>query len=66
MVIGIRPTVDFAFKLMFGSPDHVSVTIHFLNAVLGHLLRITAITIQNPFLGKVDEDDKLSVLAECG
>ena len=35
MVIGIRPTVDFEFKLMFGSPDHLSVTIHFLNAVLG-------------------------------
>ncbi len=62
MVIGIRPTVDFAFKLMFGSPEHTSVTIHFLNAVLSRLLRITEITIQNPFLGKDDEDDKLSVL----
>jgi len=62
MVIGIRPTVDFAFKLMFGSPEHSRVTIHFLNAVLGRQLRITEITIRNPFLGKDNEDDKLSVL----
>ena len=27
MVIGIRPTVDFAFKLMLGSPAHSRVTI---------------------------------------
>ena len=62
MAIGIRPTVDYAFKLLFGSPEHSRVTIHFLNAILGHVLRITQVTIQNPFLGKEGEDDKLSVL----
>ena len=34
MAIGIRPTVDFAFKLMLGSPQHARVTIHFLNTIL--------------------------------
>ena len=62
MAIGIRPTVDYAFKLLFGSPEHSRVTIHFLNAILGHMLRIAQVTIQNPFLGKEGEDDKFSVL----
>lgn len=62
MIIGIRPTVDYAFKLLFGSPEYFRVTIHFLNAVLSRLLRISEISIQNPFLGKDGEDDKLSVL----
>ena len=62
MAIGIFPTVDFAFKLLFGSPEHTRVTIHFLNALLGQQIRILSLTIQNPFLGKDYEDDKLSVL----
>jgi predicted transposase/invertase (TIGR01784 family) len=61
-VIGISPTVDFAFKLMLGSPEHVRVTIHFLNAILSPWLRIKSVQIQNPFLSKENEDDKLSVL----
>ncbi|MFN0054430.1 MAG: Rpn family recombination-promoting nuclease/putative transposase [Planctomycetales bacterium] len=56
------PTVDFAFKLMLGSPDHTRVTVHFLNALLGDFLRITQVTILNPILGKEFADDKLSVL----
>ena len=56
MVIGICPTVDFAFKLLFGSPEHTRITIHFLNAILGTAIRITAITIRNPLLGKETED----------
>ena len=28
MAIGISPLVDFAFKLMLGSPEHSGVTIH--------------------------------------
>lgn len=62
MAIGISPTVDFAFKLVFGSPEHTRVTIHFLNALLTPRRRITSVQIQNPFLGKGNEDDKLSVL----
>jgi len=62
MVIGISPTVDFAFKLMLGSPEHSRVTIHFLNAILIDQPKITRVEILNPFLGKDDEEDKLSVL----
>ena len=62
MAIGISPTVDFAFKLMLGSPEHSAVTIHFLNSVLVDQPKITHVEIRNPFLGKAGEDDKLSVL----
>lgn len=61
-MIGIRPTVDFAFKLMLGNPEHTTVTIHFLNAILGDRPKITHVEILNPFLGKEAEKDKLSVL----
>ena len=62
MAIGIRLTVDFVFKLVFGSPDHSRITIHFLNAILAGGPKIVHVTIRNPFLGKDFEDDKLSVL----
>ena len=62
MAIGINPTVDFAFKLVFGNPDHTRITIHFLNSILKLSSPISEVTIQNPFLGKGEEDDKLSVL----
>ena len=62
MIIDVCPTVDFAFKLMLGSPEHTAVTVHFLNAVLDSGPRITQATILNPFLGKETADDKLSVL----
>ena len=60
--IGISPTVDFAFKLMLGSPEHTRVTVHFLNALLGSELGITRVEFHNPFVGKNYEDDKLVVL----
>ncbi|MCA9063056.1 MAG: PD-(D/E)XK nuclease family transposase [Planctomycetaceae bacterium] len=44
MTLGICPTVDFAFKLMLGSPEHTKITIHFLNAVLEGQQRITEVT----------------------
>ncbi len=62
MAIGISPLVDFAFKLMLGSPEHTGVTIHFLNSILVDQPRITHVEILNPFLEKDFEDDKLSVL----
>ena len=61
-VIGISPTVDFAFKVLLGSPEHVQVTLHFLNAVLGDQHRITSVEFLKPFLDKKREDDKLAVL----
>lgn len=62
MAIGIRPTVDFAFKLMLGNPEHTNVTIHFLNAILEGQCRITHAQILNPILPKHTDEDKLSVL----
>ena len=62
MAIGISPLVDFAFKLMLGSPQHSRVTMHFLNSILIDQPTITHVEILNPFLGKQSEDDKLSVL----
>ena len=60
--IGISPTVDFAFKLMLGNPEHARVTIHFLNAVLGDQTPILSVEFLNPFLGKERNEDKLAIL----
>lgn len=62
MIIDVCATVDLAFKLMLGSPEHTAVTVHFLNAVLAGAPRIREAVILNPFLEKETEDDKLSVL----
>ncbi|MBL8819833.1 MAG: PD-(D/E)XK nuclease family transposase [Planctomyces sp.] len=52
MAIGISPLVDFAFKLILGSPQHSRVTVHFLNSILVDQPRITDVEILNPFLDK--------------
>jgi predicted transposase/invertase (TIGR01784 family) len=62
MAIGIDPTVDYAFKLLLGSPEHPAITLHFLNAILGDEIHITEVEILNPILGKEDDNDKLSIL----
>ena len=62
MAIGISPLVDFAFKLVLGSPEHSGITIHFLNSILVGQPRITQVEILNTFLGKEFDDDKLSIL----
>ena len=62
MTIGIDPTVDFACKRLLGSPDHPTITLHFLNAVLGGTPEITAVQILNPIIDKSYEDDKVSIL----
>ncbi len=62
MAIGIDPTVDFAFKKLFGSPEHPDITIHFLNAVLRDNPRIVDIEILNPFLERDFADDRLAIL----
>ena len=57
------PSVQFfAFKVLLGSPEHVQVTLHFLNAVLGDQHRITLLEFLKPFLDKKRGDDKLAVL----
>ena len=60
--IGIRPTVDFVFKALFGSPDHLRITIHFLNSILDQQVRINQVLLRNPIQDKETEDDKLSIL----
>jgi predicted transposase/invertase (TIGR01784 family) len=62
MPLGIDPKVDFAFKLMLGSPDHPAITIHFLNAILRLPVPVTEVEILNPILGKDRAEDKLVVL----
>ena len=62
MPLGIDPKVDFAFKLMLGSPEHPSVTIHFLNSVLRLEAPIVSVIILNPLVGKDRSEDKLIVL----
>lgn len=62
MAIGIDPTVDFACKMLLGSPEHPAITLHFLNAVLGGNPRITEVRILNPIVGKEYDADKLSIL----
>jgi hypothetical protein len=42
MTIGIDPTVDFARKRVLGSPEHPTITLRFLNAVLRLLRRAAA------------------------
>ena len=62
MPLGIDPKIDFAFKLVFGSPDHTRITVHFLNAVLNLPRPITQVEIRNPIQGKNFAEDKLVML----
>jgi predicted transposase/invertase (TIGR01784 family) len=62
MPLRIDPKVDFAFKLMLGSPEHPAVTIHFLNAILRLESPVTEVEILNPTHGKDRAEDKLVVL----
>ena len=62
MPIGICPTVDFVFKLLFGNPKHSRIAIHFLNAILQHLLKVSELVFLNPIQEQETEDDKLSIL----
>ena len=62
MAIGIDPTVDYAFKLLLGSPEHPAITLHFLNAILGDEITVTEVEFLSPVLGKEDDLDKLSIL----
>ncbi len=62
MVLGIKPTVDFVFKKVFGSPENVSVLIRLLNAILKLDDPIVHVEILNPFSYQEFADDKLIVL----
>lgn len=62
MPLGIDPTVDYAFKKLFGDPANNDLLIHLLNAVLTPVSPIVEVLILNPFNEKEFADDKLSVL----
>ncbi|WP_182865205.1 Rpn family recombination-promoting nuclease/putative transposase [Stieleria mannarensis] len=62
MPLGIRPTVDFVFKLLFGSLENTDLLIHLLNAVLQSVYPIEEVEILNPYNDKMFEDDKLSIV----
>ncbi|MDZ4847828.1 MAG: Rpn family recombination-promoting nuclease/putative transposase [Pirellulaceae bacterium] len=62
MPLGIRPTVDFAFKKMFGDPNNRLALISLLNAILELPSPIADVTIENPFNYQDYLDDKLSIL----
>ena len=62
MSIGIRPTNDFAFKKIFGTPENKFILISLLNAILRLAKPIVDLTIQNPYNLQDFKDDKLSIL----
>jgi len=62
MPLGIDPKVDFAFKLMLGSPEHPAVTIHFLNAFLRLQVPVVDVEIVNPIQDKDRSEGKIVVL----
>ena len=62
MPLGIKPTVDFAFKKIFGTPGNRPALIGLLNAILMLPDPIEHVEILNPFSYQEFADDKLIVL----
>ena len=62
MLLGIRPTNDFAFKKTFGSPENRRALISLLNAILRPEVPIVKVRLKNPFSVQDFQDGKLSVL----
>jgi predicted transposase/invertase (TIGR01784 family) len=62
MALGIKPTVDFAFKRIFGSPENSPSLIGLLNAILDFPDPIEEVEILNPFSYQEFAEDKLIVL----
>jgi predicted transposase/invertase (TIGR01784 family) len=62
MSLGIRPTVDFAFKKIFGSPQNSAALIGLLNAILEFPQPIVAVEVLNPFNYQEFAHSKLIVL----
>src|SRR5437868_4283034 len=64
MILGVTPTVDYAFKHLFGRDATRPLLMSMIDSVLkpapGH--RIQSIELLNPFNPKEALDDKLSIL----
>lgn len=64
MPIGIEPTVDYAFKRVFGQPQNAESLISLLNAILQRPSgsQVESVEILNPFLPTDGFDDKQAIL----
>ena len=62
MPLGLRPTNDFAFKKIFGTPENKPALISLLNSILSLTPPIVEVTIENPFNLQDFAEDKLSVV----
>jgi predicted transposase/invertase (TIGR01784 family) len=62
MPLGIKPTVDFAFKKIFGSPQKKAALIGLLNAILEQDEPIVAVKALSPFSYREFAESKLIVL----
>ncbi len=64
MPLGIKLTVDFAFKKVFGSPEYSAALIGLLNAILGSVSPIVAVEILNPFSYQEFKNDHFVLIDE--
>jgi predicted transposase/invertase (TIGR01784 family) len=62
MPLGIKPTVDFAFKKIFGSPENRPALVGLLNAILDLPQPIEDVQILNPFSYQEFAEEKQIVL----
>ena len=62
MPLGIKPTVDFAFKKIFGSPQNSLALIGLLNAILDFDEPVESVEVLNPFSYHEFAEKKLIIL----
>ena len=62
MTLGIKPTVDFAFKKIFGTQENAAALVGLANSVLAPDEEIVEVQILNPFSYQEFADQKLIVL----
>ncbi len=62
MELGIKPTVDFAFKKIFGTRENTLALVGLTNAVLAPDEQIVEVEILNPFSNQEFTEQKLIVL----
>ncbi|NQZ12159.1 MAG: Rpn family recombination-promoting nuclease/putative transposase [Algicola sp.] len=58
----INPTIDFVFKILFGSLENIDLLLDFLNRTLQPANPIETIQILNPYNEREFETDKLSIV----
>ena len=64
MILGVTPTVDYAFKHVFGRERTIPILMSVLDSVLAPApgRRLLCLELLNPFNPKEALDDKLSIL----